>query len=307
MRIRQSLLGSADKCLRALEYDVVGAPDDVRTTGIAREMGTGLHAAAEELYRWAPTWKHSDDHYVRIAQESVEAALEGYDIILWSEAVPNKDTAMRVTEVMVRDYLRGFIPGTEVRRVWDVFEGFDIEPEWEVLGIEHSFDMPAPWLVGPYTGEVNTLSGTADLILAHRKTREIVIVDHKTAGRAWKPNKHHPRKNNQSAWYVAMAKETWPGRPSYRFCFDITVYQKPTKSRPEWGTTFERRISDVRPEHELAVRTKAQEVVRLVDGSIPFGAHLPANPSSDLCSPAYCDHFRYCPFGAALEEGDSAA
>jgi hypothetical protein len=49
MRIRQSYLGQADKCLRSLQYELEAPPDQYRS-GIIRAIGTAYHAGGLQLF-----------------------------------------------------------------------------------------------------------------------------------------------------------------------------------------------------------------------------------------------------------------
>jgi hypothetical protein len=136
----------------------------------------------------------------------------------------------------------------------------------------------------------------ADLVLQDPNAW-IIAVDHKTAGRRWPDGKHSPRKNVQSPFYTGLLQEIYPDAPGVRFVFDVMTY--PNK---KGECTFERRISDPEPRHIEAVRKQAQTFVTLYEKvHVENGLDLPGNPTSTLCSPAYCDFWEVCPFGAALD------
>jgi hypothetical protein len=126
-------------------------------------------------------------------------------------------------------------------------------------------------------------SGTIDLVLLD-PNGFTVLVDHKTAGRAWPAGKEHPRKNRQSPWYTYWWEKMTGEKPE--FVFDIMTH----------ACKFERRKSDVEPKHQEAVLKHAEKIMTMMLS----GEELPANPSSNLCSEKFCAFWNECPFGAVL-------
>ena len=136
----------------------------------------------------------------------------------------------------------------------------------------------------------------------HTYVTDDYIVTHNTAGRnGWAEKKEHPRKNNQAPWYVAAYRVMYPEAPAHRMVFDILNYRPPTKKEPGWSAKFERRISNVQQAHIDAMQAKAQSLAFLVDVALGAGVDLPANPANTLCNPLWCDHWRFCRHGAALD------
>jgi len=294
VKFRQSLLGEADKCLRSLQYSIQGPPDGIKGSGISRELGTGYHAGLELFYADVKDgkvrlpsnidWTKYFDHAVDEMELSISEVPEEH--FIWSEKIPDKDRAFEILEVMLHAY---FDPDSP--KYWPVMPitSSDTSPRWSVIGTEVSFIWADRSLNSLVTGEMGERGGTLDLLL-RAPDGGLVAVDHKTAGRAWDRNKHHPRKNNQAPWYVAWLKHEYPDAPYHRFCFDIMTYTG----------KFERRISDPDERHIEAIGQKAVALRRVLD-IIDQGFDLPTNPASTLCSPLYCDHWRYCSSGAAAE------
>lgn len=267
MRIRQSYLGTADDCLRKLEYQMSST---VRNSGSARAIGTGYHAGLETLYRSRLEGTRAE----MTLEKMVEAGKAAFDVeleeagetFIWDENYPDAETAKGVIE----DLLTIF---------WN--EGHEWPEDWIVLGVEHQFEME--WMG-------HTRTGTIDLVMLD-PNGWVVAEDHKTSGKRWPAKKEHPRKNNQAPWYIPMIQQAWPGAHGYRFVFGVMTYKG----------VFERRISDPKPEHVQAVEVKALQVATLVDGMAASGMSMPANPSSNLCSVKYCDFWNVCPHGAILD------
>ena len=271
--VRQSLLGSADKCLRSFQYSLE-RPEGFQEGGsIQRSLGTGYHNGGMEPFYKALMLGHP----VPTIDDSVALALtEMHDDIAkadpenfkWSKEITDVDAADLKLASMVRTYF-------EEEHYWP--------EDFKVLGVEHTFDFP-------YMVYGQPVHGTMDLVLED-PLGYIVIVDHKTCGRMWDSTKHKPRKQNQPAFYTRVAKLIWPDRPGYRFVYDIMSY----------AGKFERRISDPTEAHEQAVWDKAEQLVALYKMMRGSGLDLPVNPSSTLCSPAFCDFWPVCPQGEALD------
>jgi hypothetical protein len=279
MRVRQSMMGNADSCLRRLQYSI---ENPSYKAGSVRAIGTGYHAGMEVLYRsrmpdgvltpelGVVTRKNLQLAHMQIAaydafDNEVEKA---GDAFIWDpDKAPTRESAIEKIDLMLTEYWTG---------------NWEWPEDWEVLAVEIEFDLP--WDYG------HTRGGAADLVLRD-PYGWVVVDDHKTAGKRWAMGKEHPRKNNQAPWYVPAMRELFPGAPGYRFVFSVMTYDG----------KFERRISDPQPRHEEAVAAKALQVVSMYEGMRSAGLDLPANPASTLCNPRYCDYFSVCPHGSSLE------
>lgn len=276
MKVRQSTVRD---CLRAMQYNL---EMPVYHGGSARALGTAYHAALEWYYDSRARW----GDYSPIMEDLIEHAIDVFDKtvamepsheselskqpgrFIWNKTVPDRDDAIAKLKVMIPTY---FAPDGGV---WP--------SDWEIVAVEHGFQLP--WK-GPHTR-----NGSIDLVL-RAPDGGIVCDDHKTAGRRWNQGAEKPRKKHQSAWYVSAAREIWPDAPYYRFCFSVMTYTG----------QFERRISDPQPKHEQAADDLLFQTVALYETMRANGMDLPANPSSNLCSEAWCDHWDICPHGAALD------
>lgn len=300
MRLSPSKLTAADKCLRSLQYDIRGPPEGWPTqSGISRDLGTAFHAVHEFAYGEAPALPTIEKLH-RVGLEKLEQLVAEPDLYVWTKKIPDLDAAKLALRALIERYYEG-----DETRYWPVF-GWDQDVDWRVLGIETRFEIPDASMVGPYTGEVGKRTGQIDLVLLDPNDW-VVVVDHKTTGRTWSFQEEHPRKKPQPPLYVAAARDLWPGHAGYRFVFDVMTYRPPTKERPEWTADFDRRVADPTLEHEQAAFERGRQVIRLVDSTLPFGLDLPGNPASTMCKPDFCDHFGFCPFGAALETESSSA
>lgn len=281
MRITQSMLGNADKCLLSFQYGLDKPEWFKRIAGSERLVGTGFHAGLELLFR-ARLEGRSDPMLGSMIDAAFGAFESGclvdaydnspVDEVLWSERVPDHDTAHIFMSSMLAEYVEG-------GHTWPV--------DWDVIGVEVSETV----VIGAHTFKLG-----ADLVLRD-PNGWIVLVDFKTANKAWDQNKHKARKNNQGALYTELAKYVWPGEPGYRFVFDII--QPPNASGI---CKFDRRICDPSPEHGQAILKKATDLAFLYETvHVKAGMDLPANPASTLCNPKWCDYWGGCPHGAALD------
>ena len=273
MKVRQSTLGEADKCLRSLQFSL---ESPVYHGGIARAIGTAYHKGMEVHYDSGQPL--SGLEVISVALQCLQDTVElkpshisehtkTAGAFKFDDKFPDTETAAQVVVDMITAYFGG---------------GHEWPEEWNVLDVEPEFHLPFV--------DGHTRDGSPDLVL-EGPDGGIVVVDHKTAGNKWAYNKHEARKQNQSPWLIAAMKLIYPDRPSYRFAFDIMTYKG----------VFERRISNVTDAHIEAVEKKALAVVAIYETIRAAGHDLPVNPSSNLCSPKYCDHWDICPSGAALD------
>lgn len=288
VHIRQSGLGNADKCLRSFQLSLE-KPEGFREGGsVQRAMGTGYHAAQEMHYQHSKIGQTcSLDDLVAVALNTFHDEVAKIDpaMFKWSKEVADQDMGDLKLTKMVSSYFEG-------GHRWDIEHTVElttgelmIVPPYTVLAVEATFGYDADLEIRGVP-----VRGAMDLVLEDA-SGWITIVDHKTAGKKWDQGKHRARKQNQPPFYIGVAEVLWPGRPGYRFVYDIMTYKG----------EFERRPSDVRPEHVTAVFEKAQQVLTLYKGMRAGGMDLPVNPSSNLCSPVYCDFWTICSQGAALD------
>ncbi|HYF45465.1 MAG TPA: PD-(D/E)XK nuclease family protein [Acidimicrobiales bacterium] len=289
--LRQSTLGTADTCLKRLEYDL--DPRIPYGTGEARAVGTGYHAGLECYYRWrqgeevggqCPTrddsFAYSDPDLERFLMACIfAAAIEAFDREANTDGFQfdpesSRDRAVQKISRMLEEYF------LSQRCYWPA--------GYEILAVEQEFLYPAPanrpgWAV----------KGTVDLILRD-PNGWLIIVDHKTATRPWKKNKHEARQTNQPAWYLhhvrLLCTDPDTGEmPNVAFVFDVMTYDG----------KFERRPASRQGHEVAAVIVKAEHVMGLIERGGPY----PPNVGSFLCSRRWCDHWLYCPFGEAMETG----
>ncbi len=273
MRVRQSILGNADSCLRKMQFSL---EDSTYHSGIVRAVGTAYHAGLESYYldqsELGPRRPTEFDvielgPILTAAHQSLNGEIQrAGDAFVWDEKFPTLQDAIDTIDFMLATYFT---------------EGHQWPSSWKVLGVEQSFQLPF--------GDHMRI-GTMDLVLQDPNDW-VYGVDHKTAGRMWDQYKHLPRKNNQAPFYVAALQELYPDAPGHRFVFDVMTYKG----------KFERRVSDPTPGHVQAVLDKALQVATLYEGMKSAGIDLPANPSSNLCSPRYCDYWTVCPHGQVLD------
>jgi hypothetical protein len=280
MRITQSILGQADKCMLSAQFTLDKPAWFERTGSATRALGTAYHAGLELHYT-----ARRDRLPLPTLDDVVARAWEIFDLsttvdlydnspierFLWDDKIPDTDTARELLTELVTLYF--------AEHAWP--------DTWAVLGVE--------------VDQVVNMDGHqfklgADLVLQD-PNGWVVLVDHKTAGKAWAEGKADPRKNNQSALYTELARTIWPDAPGHRFVFDVMVL--PGK---KMGAKFERIVTDPSTLHGQAVVKKALDFVAMYETvHVQMGRDLPANPASTLCNPKWCDFFAGCPHGAALD------
>lgn len=290
MKVRQSTLGSADKCLRALQYDL---EHPVYHGGSTRALGTAYHHALERFYgdggeqlstaELVGLAMNEFNRCVSMAPSHETEKVKTPGTFRWDEAVPDADTAHDVLGLIVPEYV--------TNHAWPIdrsASGSADTPRrprpgmFTVVGVELGFSLE-------FFGD-HTRNGSMDLVLLDEHGF-FVGVDHKTAGRMWPQGKEHPRKQNQAPWYTKALQIMYPDGVGHRFVFDVMTLKG----------KFERRIADPRPEHIEAVERKALQVVSLYEGMRSNGLELPANPANTLCNPKWCDHWTICEYGAQLD------
>jgi PD-(D/E)XK nuclease superfamily len=283
MKLSQSVLSSAGDCMLKAQYTIDRPSWAERSGSAARAVGTGYHAGLELFYTARmnglpePTVDDCIAEGWRVFDVSTTTDL--YDnkpvtSFLWDEKCPDVETAHSFIEQMLREYFDG---------------GHAWPANFTVIAVEAHGTVD-----DPQTGHQSKFG--ADLILED-PNGWLVLVDHKTGGKMWAADKHHPRKNTQAPWYQRLAKIVYPGYAGYRFVFDIITYPA-----PKAGVKFERRISDPTPAHEDAVAAKAKAFITVYEEvHVKLGQDLPGNPSSTLCNPKWCDFWAGCPHGAALD------
>jgi PD-(D/E)XK nuclease superfamily len=265
--LRQSTLGTADTCLKRLEFDL--DPSIAYTTGEARAVGTGYHAGLELYYRR----RMNDDGPVKIEPGDTELddvlALACESFMLESETdgfewQHGPDAALAKIDRMLRSYFHG-------AHYWPA--------DYRVVGVEHTFLWPLSdgWIT----------KGTVDLLVEQPDTGWLIIDDHKSAKRRWKRGKESHRSTNQPAWYTHFIRQVFD-RPDVAFVFDVMTYDG----------EFERRQVQVEPQHVAGVLAKAETVCGLIERDGPF----PPNTASFLCDRRWCDHFDRCPWGSAFDD-----
>ena len=277
------MLGAADTCQLRAQYTLDRPDWVVKTAGISPLVGTGYHAGLELYYRERmedPGALPELPWMIEAGRNAFDSGLvmDAYDStpiekVLWSDKIPDVETAHKMIEACLTEYVEG-------KHYWP--------HDLTVHGVEFNATVQ-----DPIAGEAKL---GADLLLID-PNGWLVLVDHKTAGRTWDSGKHHPRKNNQAALYQRLARQVFPEAPGYRFVFDVMTLPSARK-----GPSFERRISDPEPIHEEAIAKKAASF-RVVYETVheKMGLDLPANPASTLCNEKWCDFWHGCPYGAGLD------
>lgn len=287
MKVSQSTLGAADKCMLSAQYTLDHPVGFRHTSGASRATGTGYHSGMAGLY--TARMLGQDELTVSavidlaVASYDLEKVVDSYsntpvEVFKYDDKVPDDATAHSLMKVMIETY----------------YEHHRWPQDWRVLGVETPFKVPVET---QFDFELQASAGGIDLVLQD-PIGYVLAVDHKTANKAWDQGKHKPRKNNQSPYYVHFGLRTmWPDAVGYRMVFDVIQY--PNKSGE---CKFERRISDPDAKDEAAIKKKMMDFAFMYDlVHVKAGMDLPANPASTLCNPKWCDFWDVCPYGATLD------
>jgi hypothetical protein len=260
--MRQSMLGG--DCLRSLQFSLEGAP---WATSEPRIVGTSYHAGLEHYYQ------ARKDGTPWTEAQGIAAAFDSFN-----EEAPTDWHGWETSRTEAWNRVctsLGYYHET----------GCAWPDDYEVLGVEVQFTFE--WIPG------FDAHGTIDLRL---KSPDgwIINVDHKTSKRGWSAKKAHPGVNVQAGWYAYWTRHEMGFDTPVTSAFDVLTWG--LKS----GTTFDRIACHPEHHQQLAVVERARELAVLLAASSTGGFDLPANPSSNLCSAQYCDHWDRCPYGAAL-------
>lgn len=279
--LTQSIIGTADICLKKLEYQFYN-PQPNRGH-VSSSMGTGYHAGLAQYYldrRDRGFFLPTDGEilsYVEVAIEAFRTDVlvdqytgEPNETFDWrfqaktyrlEERVLTQDEAEAMVATLVKRYF------TE-NHVWPSL--------YEVVAVEQRLTLPfydTGW----------ARSAAIDLVLSD-EPGTYTLVDNKTTKKAWNKQKGRPT-NPQAAWYIAAWRE-WSGAYNVEFVYDIMGHDG----------SFERRYAPRTDRQIEATDERAREVAKLIDQGGPF----PPNPDSFLCSEPYCDYWEVCPYGRTL-------
>jgi hypothetical protein len=262
LKMRQSLIGNAETCLKRAAYSLA---DPVYKTGEARAIGTAYHKALETYYSLRQ--EHGFhvprglefDALTTVAWDELDREIEKASET-WRWETSLSECQQKISHMLVSYFTS--------KHYWP--DGY------RVIGTEVSFTHE--WYNGHFA------HGTIDLVLED-PNGWTVLVDHKTAGKKWPRGKEDPRKNIQAPWYVywwSTLNET----EKVIFAFDVMTY----------GGTFERRHVQPSWKEQDLVLAKARFYAGILSTLGPDD--LAGNTSSALCSERYCDFWSTCIHGA---------
>lgn len=270
---RQSGLGQLDICGLRFQFDREAGAAKQYHTGSARAIGTAYHAAVETLYN-----EYHEDP-IGVGHENLGALAVVLDDAYMAEVERAGDRFHldegedhATNRVKARDMLSSYVEGGHYLPA----------DEWELIGTEITF-----WdEIG-----VQKVRGTIDSLFRNRNTGTYRIEDHKTAGRMWPKLKESPRKNVQAPFYFAFFVPAWCEANGVALDYNQWEW---TYGVMTYAGKFDRRNGTPRQWHLDLVTWKLQKAQMTVEQRLYW-----PNPSSNLCSAKYCDHWDVCPFGAA--------
>jgi len=225
-------------------------------------LGTGYHAGLELWYQ-----SRLDGYHPPTIEQMIEVGANTIDKIMggWPQSAEwDRPAMMTALDTMLYAYFRDAC-----------------DHNFEVFGVE--YDVESEWF-GKYT-----IAGRLDLVL-RTNPGSFLIVDHKSAGKAWGPDKHKPRYAMQAPWYSYWLKVQLEKQgevvDSIRFCYDVMTR----------AGKFSRKMADPTEDEIQLTLERARQYVSMLDLNI----ELPVSTESFLCSQKYCEYWEICPFGSRM-------
>lgn len=286
--LRQSLVETADNCLREAWYDLTAW---LPGTSDAAAIGTGYHGGLEYYYamrRDHPTTALYELHDEYMINEYVDAGLQAFheeieragDAMRWNDHT--QDEAEEIIEHLIRTY---FSEG----HYWP-----DVSSDggtYRVEAVELKLDAPRPdWLPPGWAPSM-----TVDLLLSWTPPggshpTHWILVDHKTSGKRWAERKATARENFQAMWYlIHVADHLGITHAEMSAYFDVMRRD---------GQAFQRLQTVVTESDIHRAKVKAQRVALVLDQTFDLPGGPAGNPKSNFCSDKYCNYWDVCPWGA---------
>lgn len=299
--MRQSLISSADTCLKRVEFNMFY--DFPYAGGVLRARGTGYHAGLAYYYAERQNTGLMPEITEDFIEKCVHVGQSAFDDELeltrdgWTSHIEDPTTGKTIPNPLpdpfswmyqAKNYRADLILWTREQALEWIQQAITdyLENEWfwpahfQVIGIEQGFSLP---LVGADPEWART--GTVDLLLFDTETGWYVIVDHKTAKKKWAKNKSNANESPQAAYYVGAWQEIL-GTKAIKFVYDVYSDDRQFERRDAYRTEVQIKLT----------QHMARDLAVLIDKGGPF---LP-NPSSFLCSENWCDYWDACEYGKAM-------
>lgn len=255
-----SALGSYEICGRRGQfYHDRSIP---RTTNATLTLGSSYHTALENLYR-GETWGEASYR----AFEYMVAAWQGDDFI-----VNDGDMSLAEAHTALSVMLQAYV---------------DEQAQWKnVQSVEHE-------VRADFGAASHVLLGFIDLTVKG-DTDDHILVDHKTAGRAWGGAKKagDPRKLLQAPLYAEAYEMQNPGIHVNWFAYDVMTYKG----------KFHRTWVNVSPDARRPFIKRWVDMAQQIEMYNDAGMEMPCNPSGFLCSSKWCSYWDMCEMGSPLEQ-----
>ena len=262
-------------------------PDIPRTSGQGQARGSAWHKAME-TYGLARLYY--GDHVVALIDDD-DLITRLYAIIIGSlsEQMTDDDYETLDDDITVEEL---------VNQLWVMLQSWVSDRQNRWMGDEVKIEaVEAEVLVEFGIDTSHQFRGFIDAVY-RVPGYGTVIVDYKTAGKAWAHNKDghgkgdgDPRKNPSAAQYA----EAWlraTGEEVDWVAFDVmTVAGK-----------FERVWVHVHAEIRKVFIRRWVATSDDIEMYRQAGMDMPTNPSSILCSPKWCSYWTYCPMGEDLDK-----
>lgn len=281
--VRQSTIGSFGKCSYQMK---LGQSYGYRTS-IVRVLGTAIHKGMETYYSerkesGKPTSPISA--YVDATVEEFDYEVNKSEEMNWTfqnqtkykdELVLNRDTSIAMMKEMIEMY-------HEHKWYYPL--------DWEILGVEDSFDIQLP--LG-----VHMSHGTMDLRMRDPRG-QLIAADFKTSKEYPTKSKWGARDTAQAAYYTwAAAVIENVDVSEIKFYFDVLSWmpKKAGRGKEVDQTARFQRFDESRSPVQIDATLKhAQIIGDLMDKD----AYAP-NTQGWWCSKNFCDYWNECEFGKA--------
>lgn len=285
--VRQSTIGSFGKCSYQLK---LGKLYGYRTS-IVRVLGTAIHKGMEVYY----SERKRHGHPVSAVPTYVDATVAEFDYEIGKSEEMNwtfqNETKSKSEHVLDRD--------TSIAMMKELIELYHEHKwyyplDWEVLGVEDSFDIPLPAEMG--SGD-HMSHGTMDLRLRDPRG-QLVAADFKTAKEYPTRSKWGARDTAQAAYYTWAAAVIEKVHVSeVKFYFDVLSWMPKKAGR---GNEIDQTARFQRfDESRTPIQIDATLKHALIIGDMMDKDAYAPNTQGWWCSKNFCDYWNECEFGKA--------
>ena len=282
-RVRQSTMGSFTKCAYQMHHQLSGKYG--YRSGIARGLGTAIHAGLEVHYRERKNGEplSNVDVYVDAVVASLDAEVDKSESFNWTF----QQQTMRKDELIL-DRESSIVMLDELIRLY-FSEGWGYPDDYEILEVEISFDLPPP------SGK-HMAHGTGDLLIRDPRGR-LILADHKTSKDFPTRSRWGPNDSPQAPYYTWAVSQLFDTPiEDIGFFYDVLAW---APRRPGRGNELNPKDRFARFE-ETCTRQQVESVVSQANiiGDLVDAEAFAPDTTGWWCSKNFCDFWQECQFGA---------